>query len=154
MTMQQTQQTGNKERSESREAAQATSKRARRQAARRARLTHRRRAKAQPLPRPTERHPHRVRTFSPARRVGKARERARARVRTRWGVVAEWVVHRFSSYTLARGVTQARTAPATEWRTKGARSGTPRAHQPPRTADETNIKAGEKRNDNICYVHR
>ena len=154
MTMQHPQQEGNKERSESREAAQATSKRARRQSRRRARLTHRRRAKAQPLPRPTERHPHRARTFSHARRAGKSEEARRARVRARWWVTAEWVVHRFSSYTLARGVTQARTAPATEWRTKGARSGTPRAHQPPRTADETNIKAGEKRNDNICYVHR
>lgn len=152
--MQQTQQTGNQERSERREAAQATSKRARRQAARRARLTHRRRAKAQPLPRPTERHPHRARTFSHARRAGKSEGARRARVRARWWVVAEWVVHRFSSYTLARGVTQARTAPATEWRTKGARSGTPRAHQRQRTADETYIKAGEKRNDNICYVHR
>lgn len=154
MTMQQTQQTGNQERSERREAAQATSKRARRQAARRARLHTAWRAKAQPLPRPTERHPHRARTFSHARRADKSEGARRARVRARWWVVAEWVVNRFSSYTLARGVTQARTAPATEWRTKGARSGTPRAHQPPRTADETYIKAGENRNANNSYVHR
>lgn len=152
--MQQTQQTGNQERSERREAAQATSKRARRQAARRARPHTAWRAKAQPLPRPTERHPHRARTFSHARRADKSEGARRARVRARWWVVAEWVVNRFSSYTLARGVTQARTAPATEWRTKGARSGTPRAHQPPRTADETYIKAGENRNDNNSYVHR
>lgn len=139
--MQQTQQTENQERSERREFAQATSKRARRQAARRARLTHRRRAKAQPLPRPTERHPHRARTFSHARRADKSEVARKARARARWWVVAEWVVNRFSSYTLARGVTQARTAPATEWRTKGGRSGTPRAHQRQRTADDTYLKA-------------
>lgn len=152
--MQQTQQEWNKERSERREAAQATSKRARRQAARRARLTHRRRAKAQPLPRPTERHPHRARTFSHARRADKSEGARRARVRARWWVVAEWVVHRFSSYTLARGVTQARTAPrhgvshkgSAKWHTAGA---------PTATDGRRNIyQGGEKRNDNICYVHR
>ena len=93
MTMQQTQRTGNQERSERREAAQATSKRARRQAARRARLHTAWRAKAQPLPRPTERHPHRARTFSHARRADKSEGARRARVRARWWVVAKWVVY-------------------------------------------------------------
>ena len=152
--MQQTQQEGNKERSERREAAQATSKRARKQAARRARLTHRRRAKAQPLPRPTERHPHRVRTFSPARRAGKARG---AQGESAHAVGGGRVVGRpwFSINTLARGVTQARTAPATVVAHKGsAKWHTAGAPNTPRTTDYTYIKAGEKRNDNICYVHR
>lgn len=154
MTMQQTQQTGNQERSERREAAQATSKRARRQAARRARLTHRRRAKAQPLPRPTERHPHRVRTFSHARRVGKARGAQGESAHAVGGSRGVGRPH-ISSNTLARGVMQARTAPATIVAHKGrAQQHTAGAPNTPRTTDETYIKAGENRNDNNSYVHR
>lgn len=109
--MQQTQRTGNQERSERREAAQATSKRARKQAERRARLTHRRRAKAQPLPRPTERHPTACAHL--AMRAGWAK-RGSAQGESAHAVGGSRVVGRslFDSHTLARGVTQARTAPA------------------------------------------
>ena len=152
--MQQTQRTGNQERSERREAAQATSKRARRQAARRARLHTAWRAKAQPLPRPTERHPHRARTFSHARRADKSEGARRARVRARWWVVAKWVVYLLIVTHSPAGSSKPEPPPPRKGRTKGGRGCTPRAHQPPRTADETYIKAMGVRNANCDYVHR